>query len=235
MMLEVADLQAAYGRIPILQGISFEVGAGELVGILGHNGMGKTTLLRTLIGQLPATGGSIRFGGFDVTRDPAHRRARQGIGYVPQGRAIFPALSVRDNLRMGYAGRGAPRAEGRKIDEIVAEFPRLASMLERVGGTLSGGEQQILALARALCGSPHLLLLDEPTEGIQPSIIGEIIENLKALHARRGLAVVVVEQNLEFIASLSQRVLMIEKGRITRSLQPEEMSGARLAEALAGS
>jgi len=223
-ILAVTDLCAAYGRIQILNGLSFAVAEREFVGILGHNGMGKTTLLKTLIGEVGATGGRIEFGGEDVTRLPAHRRARRGIGYVPQGREIFPALSVFDNLRMASAAAGA--ADAAVIEPVLDDFPRLKSLLDRPGGALSGGEQQLLALARCLCGRPRLILLDEPTEGIQPSIIEEIVERLTALRDRSGLTVLLVEQNLDFIRALSQRVLLIQKGRITQELTPERLADA---------
>jgi branched-chain amino acid transport system ATP-binding protein len=175
--LEVSDLHAGYGRIPVLSGINFTVGEHEVVGVLGHNGMGKTTLLKALIGQVPLTSGAIRFGGTDIGQRPSFRRARAGLGYVPQGRQIFPALSVDENLRMGFVENGVD-SEETIIKDILARFPRLDPIIDRLGGALSGGEQQILALARCLCGSPKLLLLDEPTEGIQPSIVEEILEIL---------------------------------------------------------
>ena len=224
-LLEVAGLKSGYGSVPILSGISFAVGAGEFVGILGHNGMGKTTLLRTLMGYLPATAGTIHFSERDITTLPTHKRARLGIGLVPQGREIFPTLSVRDNLRMGCAV--AKRDEKTAIDAILVDFPRLAALLDRPGGALSGGEQQLLALARCLCGDPQLLLLDEPTEGIQPSIIDEIIDTLTTLsRTRPNFSIVLVEQNLDFIAALSQRVMIIQRGSITRQIGAAELSNS---------
>jgi branched-chain amino acid transport system ATP-binding protein len=220
MMLDVQGLRTGYGRIPILNGVSFSVNEGEFIGILGHNGMGKTTLLKTVVGQLPATAGSIRFGGAEIARAPSYRRARLGLGYVPQGRQIFPGLSVLDNMRMGAASAGLGDDV---LDRVIDSLPRLKPILGRAGGVLSGGEQQILALARCLCGQPKLILLDEPTEGIQPSIIEEIIEILLGLKKRSGLTVVLVEQNLEFIRRLSDRVLIIQKGRITGEVPPDHL------------
>jgi branched-chain amino acid transport system ATP-binding protein len=222
MMLEVSDLHAAYGRITVLRGVSFSVAEGEFVGVLGHNGMGKTSLLKALMGFLPVTSGEVLLDGADITHRPAYRRARAGMGYVPQGREIFPNLSVHDNLRMGCAKETGPDAP--VIEAVLQEFPRLKRLLDRLGGALSGGEQQLLAIARCLCGKPRLLLLDEPTEGIQPSIIDEIIETLLRLRQAGGLTVVLVEQNLEFIAALSQRILLIQKGAITREVSPDNLS-----------
>ena len=219
-MLEVRNLASGYQKIPIILGVNFEVADGEFVGILGHNGMGKTTLLKTVVGQLPATAGSIRFAGSEIARAPSHRRARLGLGYVPQGRQIFPGLSVLDNMRMGAASAGLGDDV---LDRVIDSLPRLKPILGRAGGVLSGGEQQILALARCLCGHPKLILLDEPTEGIQPSIIEEIIEILLGLKKRSGLTVVLVEQNLDFIRRLSDRVLIIQKGRITGEVPPDHL------------
>ncbi|MGH6913435.1 MAG: ABC transporter ATP-binding protein [Geminicoccales bacterium] len=220
-MLEVAHLHAGYGAIPVLAGISLEVADGGFVGILGHNGMGKTTLLKALIGILPATAGSVRLAGEDVTRLASHERARRGLGYVPQGREIFPALSVMDNLRFAAAATG--NADRAAIGEVLDEFPRLRPLLERPGGALSGGEQQLLALARCLVQKPRLVLLDEPTEGIQPSIIEQIADKLGELRRTRGLTVILVEQNLDFIRALSDRVLIIQKGRIVREVEPAQL------------
>ena len=225
-MLNISQLAAGYGRIPILNDISFSVQRGEFVGVLGHNGMGKTTLLKTLMGYLPATHGRILLEGEDITRAEPYRRSRAGIGYVPQGRGIFPGLSVIDNLRMGCAAKGG--AEKEILAPILEEFPRLAGLLERPGGALSGGEQQLLAIARCLCGQPRLILLDEPTEGIQPSIIDEIVETLRRLRDKAGLTMILVEQNLDFIAALSRRILIIQKGTITRETRPDELSDPQL-------
>jgi branched-chain amino acid transport system ATP-binding protein len=232
MMLEVSELAAGYGRIPILGGVSFSVARGEFVGILGHNGMGKTTLLRALMGYLPATAGRVVLEDTDITRAEPYRRARAGMGYVPQGRDIFPGLSVRDNLRMGTAGR--PKDEDAAIGSALETFPRLKPLIDRPGGALSGGEQQLLAIARCLAGNPRLILLDEPTEGIQPSIIDEIAETLLGLRSKGGLTMILVEQNLDFIATLSERVLIIQKGVIVHSAEPGELHGHGLVNEFIG-
>ena len=227
MMLDVQGLRTGYGRIPILNGIGFAVNEGEFIGILGHNGMGKTTLLRALMGFLPANSGRVHFAGADVTALEPYRRARLGLGYVPQGREIFPGLTVHDNLRMGCSTQGSS-SEQDTIGEVLEEFPRLKPLLDRAGSALSGGEQQLLAIARCLCGKPRLVLLDEPTEGIQPSIIDEIVETLQRLRAKGRLTMILVEQNLDFIAALSQRILIIQKGTITREVQPDDLHNASL-------
>ena len=226
MMLDVQGLRTGYGRIPILNGVSFSLNEGEFIGILGHNGMGKTTLLKALMGFLPATSGRVMFGHDDVTTIEPYRRARLGFGYVPQGREIFPGLTVYDNLRIGCSTQDG--VEEDIIAIVLEEFPRLKALLDRPGGALSGGEQQLLAIARCLCGEPRLILLDEPTEGIQPSIIDEIVHTLQRLRARSGLTMILVEQNLDFIASLSQRILIIQKGAITREVSPDEIGDASL-------
>jgi branched-chain amino acid transport system ATP-binding protein len=226
MMLDVQGLRTGYGRIPILNGIGFSVGEGEFIGILGHNGMGKTTLLKALMGFLPATDGRVQFDGHDMTAFEPYRRARLGLGYVPQGREIFPALTVYDNLRMGCSKQGG--GEQDTIETVLEQFPRLKPLLDRLGGALSGGEQQLLAMARCLCGKPRLVLLDEPTEGIQPSIIDEIVETLQRLRASSGLTMILVEQNLDFIAALSQRILIIQKGTITREVKPGDLGDPSL-------
>jgi branched-chain amino acid transport system ATP-binding protein len=232
MMLEVVDLCAGYGSMPVLYDVSMSIASGESLGILGHNGMGKTTLLRTLIGALPATSGSILFDGDDVTRSAPHTRARRGMAYVPQGREIFPSLSTLDNLRLGLLKTGQRPVDA--LERLLSDFPRLKPLLDRPGGSLSGGEQQLLALARALAGNPALLLLDEPTEGIQPSIIEEITETLVWLRERRKLAIVLVEQNLDFIAAVSQRVLVIRRGQIGDEIPREHLGDIDIMSQYAG-
>jgi branched-chain amino acid transport system ATP-binding protein len=215
-MLKIEGLVSGYGRIGVLDGITLGVAEAECVGILGHNGMGKSTLLKAIIGLLPTWSGSITFAGKSIEREPPYRRVRQGVGYVPQGRQIFPGLTVRENLHFGALAKRLSKAEAETA--AVAEFPELARLLDRPGGTLSGGEQQLLALARSLCGKPGLLLLDEPTEGIQPSIVEAMVERIRDLRRNRGLTVLLVEQNLDFIRGLADRVLLIHRGHIVREL-----------------
>jgi branched-chain amino acid transport system ATP-binding protein len=214
--LDVQSLSSGYGRIPILNGVQFRVAAGEVLGILGHNGMGKTTLLRTLMGYVPATSGSIKTHGINITREPTYRRANLGLGYVPQGRQIFPHLSAYENLRIGCAT--IPEDAERIIEDVLERFAGLRRLLGRSGGALSGGEQQLLALARCLCGRPKIMLLDEPSEGIQPSILDEIAEVLAQVKSGSGTSMILVEQNVEFLASLADRVLIIYRGRIVAEL-----------------
>ena len=231
-MLAVSGLKTAYGRIPILHGIDLNVAEGEFVGILGHNGMGKTTLLKALIGLLRPTDGTIELNGQNITRMPAYKRNLSGVGYVPQGRDIFPNLSVVDNLKIAMAMHKVD--EEKVLEEVLETFPRLKPLLDRAGRVLSGGEQQILALARCLCGGPSLLLLDEPTEGIQPSIVEEIIEILHSLRTSRNLTIVLVEQNLDFIASLSQRVHKIQRGQLVNEVSPDQLSDPDLVREFVG-
>ncbi len=231
-LLEVKGLRSGYGRVPVLHGVDFSVDAGEILGVLGHNGMGKSTLLKTVMGIIPVTGGDMRYDGNDLTRMRSSERAQFGIGYVPQGRGIFPNLTVRDNLRMGVAAHELDEDEA--IEQVLRDFPRLERLLDRDGGALSGGEQQLLALARCLISQPDLILLDEPTEGIQPSIIDEIIDLLKGLNRRMGVSIVLVEQSLDFITALSDRVLLIQKGAIIGEISGSEASDPALIEEFTG-
>jgi branched-chain amino acid transport system ATP-binding protein len=220
--LEVQSLSSGYGRIPILNSVQFQVGPSEVLGILGHNGMGKTTLLRTVMGYTPATKGCIKTNGVDITHEPTYRRANLGLGYVPQGRQIFPYLSSYDNLRMGCA---TVRVDAESIiEDVLKRFARLRRLLPRRGGTLSGGEQQLLALARCLCGRPKIMLLDEPSEGIQPSILDEIAEVLAQIKSTTGTSMIMVEQNVEFLAALADRVLIMYRGRIVAELPGSDIT-----------
>lgn len=224
-LLEVKGLKAAYGVVPALHQVDFNVQTGEVVGILGHNGMGKTTLLRAIMGFVKVTGGEILFEGESLKGLPVNARARKGLGLVPQGRMIFPTLTVQENLESGIATNRAP--SGPVVEEILELFPRLTRLLDRAGGALSGGEQQLLALARCLCRRPKLMLLDEPTEGIQPSIIDEISETLKTLSAQQDITIVLVEQNLDFITGLSDRVYAISNGVLDRQIPCEQLTDSK--------
>ena len=204
-MLTVADLNQYYGGSHILRNVEFEVPAGKVTALLGRNGVGKTTLLRSLMGLVPVKSGRIRFEDRDLTRAKPYERARAGLGYVPQGREIFPRLTVEENLLMG-----APRVPGR----IYEMFPVLKTMLRRRGGDLSGGQQQQLAIGRALAMQPRLLILDEPTEGIQPSIIKEIERAIRTLAATGEMAILLVEQYYDFARSLADQYLVMERGEI---------------------
>jgi urea transport system ATP-binding protein len=211
-LLEVRKVCVSYGESQVVRDVDLEVRAGQVVCLLGRNGVGKTTLLKSIMGLLPVTGGEVRFDGKDVTRARPEVRARAGIGYVPQGREIFPHLTVRENLLVGLQANPNRR---REVPETVfALFPALKDMLNRKGGVLSGGQQQQLAIARALAAEPKLLILDEPTEGVQPSIISLIGEVLQGLKRTGGMAVLLVEQYLEFALGLADHYFVMEKGKI---------------------
>jgi urea transport system ATP-binding protein len=212
-MLKVDSLNQYYGGSHILRDLSFEVPAGGVTVLLGRNGVGKTTLLKCLMGVVPAASGAIRFGAADLTRAAPFERVRAGIGYVPQGREIFPRLTVQENLEMGLATR--PR--GSEVPARIFEmFPVLKQMLRRRGGDLSGGQQQQLAIGRALAMQPRLLILDEPTEGIQPSIIKDIERAIRALAGEGSMAILLVEQYYDFARSLADQYLVMERGEIVR-------------------
>ena len=215
-MLEVSEVKARYGAAQVLWDITLSVEDGEPVALLGRNGAGKTTLLRTIMGLHPASGGQISQDEEDLTSKPAHRRAQHGITIVPQGRGIFPHLTVEENLSMGLAAlHGRDDAKDGEIPDAVLDlFPVLRSMLARKGGNLSGGQQQQLSIARALVTQPRLLLLDEPTEGLQPSIVHEIEESLARIRQELGVSMLLVEQHLEFAWRFSDRFYVMQKGRI---------------------
>ena len=229
VVLEITDLHAGYGEVPVLRGVSLQLHEGEAIGIVGHNGMGKTTLLRTIMGLLPSTGGKIVVDGVDVTTWAAHERSRLGIAYVPQGRGILPGLSAHENLRLAWTPDSG-ETEERAIERVVGIFPRLNRLLNRRGGALSGGEQQILALARALVSLPWLLVLDEPSEGIQPSIVQEIGELLAALREKHRLSMLIVEQNLELVLDVASRIVLVERGRIIRELDSSAVRAGAIAD-----
>ena len=209
-MFEVAQLNVAYGESHVIHDISLQVGANESVAVMGRNGMGKTTLLKALIGLLPTRSGRIRLNGVELNGMPSYKRVAQGLAFVPQGRMVFPLLTVEQNILTGseYSGhRSVP-------DYIYRFFPVLQEMKNRKAGNLSGGQQQMLAIARALISDPKVLILDEPTEGIQPSIIKELARTLNVLRAERGFAIVLSEQVLSFALDLADRFLVIDRGHI---------------------
>lgn len=208
-MLAVNNLHVAYGQSRVINDLSFSVAAEEILVIMGRNGMGKTTLLKSLIGILPSKSGSIKVGDQEMSNMASHERVRGGIAFVPQGRMIFPTLTVRENILTGARGAIAQSV----WDEIYALFPILLEMRNRKGGNLSGGQQQQLAIARALISNPKVLVLDEPTEGIQPSIIKDIARALKEIRQMRKIAIVVTEQVVSFMMDVCDRAFVIERGR----------------------
>ena len=209
-MLDVDNLNVAYGESQVVRDVSFHVGARESLAIMGRNGMGKTTLLKALIGMLPTRSGRIRLDGVDLTGTASHRRVRAGMAFVPQGRMIFPFLTVEENILAGAESSGRREVP----EDLYRAFPVLKEMKARKGGNLSGGQQQMLAIARALISDPKVLVLDEPTEGIQPSIIKDLARILNLLRHERGFAIVVSEQVLSFALDLADRFLVIDRGRI---------------------
>ena len=224
-LIAATRLRAGYATGDVLQDVSVEVGAGEIVGVLGRNGVGKSTLMRALIGLLPARSGSIVYRGLDITRRPSNRRAALGIGYVPQGREVFAHMSVFDNLRMGqFINRGREFTP----DKVYSYFPFLQERSQQRAGTLSGGQQEMLAIARALVAVPDLLLLDEPSDGIQPSIVHDIGNFIVRLVEERPLGVLIVEQNIELMQRAAQRAYVMDKGRVVAALGREELLNTEL-------
>jgi branched-chain amino acid transport system ATP-binding protein len=212
--------------------VSIDVAGAEVVGVLGRNGVGKSTLMRSIIGLLRARRGAIRFRGEDISRETADRRARRGIGYVPQGRDIFPSMSVLDNLRMGQFVNAASGAFD--LEEVYGYFPFLRERARQRGGTLSGGQQEMLAIARALVSGPELLLLDEPSDGVQPSIVHEIGAFLNALVKRRPIGVLIVEQNIDLMQTVAHRAYVMDKGRVVATIGRAELADTeRVARLLA--
>ena len=224
-MLEIRGLNQFYGGSHTLRGVDLEVPQGSCTALLGRNGVGKTTLLRCLMGMLPVRSGSVVFAGTDLMPLKPYQRARLGIGYVPQGREIFPRLSVAENLSVGEAA-AAERQELESQRELEALFPGLRAMRSRPGGNLSGGQQQQLAVARALIARPKLLLLDEPTEGIQPSIIKQIGSAIDHLRRSGEIAILLVEQYFDFAKELADRFFVMDRGEIVLSGRGEEMNDA---------
>ena len=223
-MLRADGVEAGYGPVRVLRDVSFALAPKEILVLLGRNGAGKTTLTRALIGLIRASAGRIELDGEDITASPPYRNARLGIGYVPQGRGILPKLTVRENLLIGTRAAGS-----KPIPERVFEFfPILRERLDQRGGTLSGGQQQMLAIGRALCGEPKVLLLDEPSEGVQPDIVHQIGELLRRIVADTQLAVLLVEQNLDLGLGAATRCIIMEKGSIVREGRPDEFRDERV-------
>jgi len=227
-MFGFSNVDVAYGRTQILWDISFEVERGDLVALIGRNGVGKTTLMRTAIGLLEPRAGTITFRGEDVTDHSADRRARLGIGYVSQDRDIFPRLTVEENLQVGEQINAAD--DTAHYEDVYRYFPRLEERQGQRAGTMSGGEQQMLAIGRALVGGPELLLLDEPSEGIQPTIVEEIGANLRRINKELGMAIIFVEQNLQFTVDTSERCYVMENGRIVDNLPSDQLRESEIVQ-----
>lgn len=230
-LLELSNVTAGYGPTPVLFDISMTINQGEVVCLLGRNGVGKTTLLRSIIGLNSLTQGSIVFDADDISQTPTFKRTRYGIAYIPQGREIIPYLSVLDNLKLGFAASG--RKSKKVPEEIFDFFPMLKDHLSRQGGLLSGGQQQQLAIARGLICNPKLILLDEPTEGIQPSIVQEIKDTLQRINQEKGITVLIVEQKIEFARQLAQRFFMMDKGSIVARGKTDELTDSLVNQYLA--
>ena len=223
-MLDVSDLCVSYGQSEVIHSVSLSAGSNETVAVMGRNGMGKTTLFKALMGVLPARGGAVSVDGTNVTDRESYQRVASGLGYVPQGRMIFPTLSVEENIQTGLR-----KGDTREVPEdIYALFPVLFDMRKRKGGNLSGGQQQQLAIARALATDPKVLLLDEPTEGIQPSIIKDIAKALNEIRKLRKLAIVVSEQVLSFALDVADRLLVLEGGRVVHESTRQEVDAERI-------
>jgi urea transport system ATP-binding protein len=210
--LEIKSINAFYGTSHILHEVSLEVPSSGMVSVLGRNGAGKTTLLRSVMGVVPPKSGNVVLDGQDITRLKSHKRARMGISYVPQGREIIPDITVAENLTLALVGKG--KVNGGPPEFVFDYFPALRDLTGRKGGILSGGQQQLLAIARAIVQEPDLLLLDEPTEGLQPSVVAEIQDIIKRIHTERGCKILLVEQNLGFVREVTEQFAMMENGRI---------------------
>jgi branched-chain amino acid transport system ATP-binding protein len=222
-LVDVEDIHTYYGKSHVLHGVSLSVGRGEVVGLLGRNGVGKSTTLKTIMGLVNPSKGRVRFEGNLVTGLPAHRLARIGIAYVPEDRRIFRLLTVMENLRTGLDRRGVSDERKQELlDKVFTFFPRLAERRNQAGGTLSGGEQQMLAIARAMMLEPKIILLDEPTEGLMPRMVSQIRDIIDVLH-REGVAILLVEQNVPLTLEASQRVYIMEKGSVRHHSAASEL------------
>ena len=224
-MLKLKDYNVAYGQSRVINDMNLEIGEGEIVALVGRNGMGKTTLLKSLIGMVPQESGQILLDGEDISAQQSHERVASGIGFVPQGRMIFSTMTVTENIVTGLTTTG----EKKVPEDLYDLFPVLKEMGKRRGGNLSGGQQQQLAIARALASRPKLLVLDEPTEGIQPSIIREMAQTLRRIRDERGLTILVSEQVLSFALDVSDKVMVIEKGDIVHQESSAEADQKKIA------
>ena len=224
MALEVDNVTAGYGSITVLRGVSLRVGAGEILGVLGRNGMGKSTLIRCISGLVPASAGAIRLEGQEITRLPPHARARLGFTTIVQGRGIFPRLSVSENLEMGRIAAGVARRS--RLEEVLGYFPRLKERMGQQAGTMSGGEQQMLAIGRGLMTDPRLMLLDEPSDGIMPALVAQIAETLVAINRAEGMTIVLVEQNVPMVFRMTRRCIVLEKGTVVAEGDRDELEAS---------
>ncbi len=222
-MLRVENIDLAYGAAKVLRSVSVEADVGQVSCVLGRNGVGKTSLLRAIVGHQPISAGRILLDGADISKLPSYERARRGVGYVPQGREIFPLLTVRENLETGFAP--VARKERFVPDEIFELFPVLGEMMHRRGGDLSGGQQQQLAIGRALVTRPKLLVLDEPTEGIQPSVIKDIGRAIDYLRKKGDMAILLVEQYFDFARELADRFIVMERGEVVMAGSKDDLKG----------
>ncbi|MEA2986227.1 MAG: urea transport system ATP-binding protein [Alphaproteobacteria bacterium] len=222
MSLGVESVTAGYGDITVLRDVSFAVPQGRVLGVLGRNGMGKTTLIRTLAGLIRPSRGRIRYDGEDVTDLPPHKRAERGLTTVVQGRGIFPKLTVRENLLMGRIATAKPKRD--RTSEVLDYFPRLGERLGQLAGTMSGGEQQMLAIGRALMTDPRLMLLDEPSDGIMPTLVDQIARTLVDINRNEGLSIVIVEQNVPMVFKMAETCIVLEKGRLVVEGTKDEVS-----------
>lgn len=226
VLLKVSAVESGYDGGRVLNGVSFQVSSGEVVGLIGRNGVGKTTLMRSLIGLVPLTRGNVVLDGFDISKSKPYDRAERGMGYVPQGREIFGGLTVAENLQIGMQVKRQRTKE--LLEKVISYFPILGQRMNQKAGTMSGGEQQQLAIARALVGSPKVLLLDEPSEGVQPSIVHAIADTLFRIVTEMDIGVILVEQDIAMIQRAANRCCVMDKGHIIESLTKEKLSDEAL-------
>lgn len=222
MVLQLESVTAGYGDITVLRDVSLSVESGRVLGVLGRNGMGKTTLIRTIAGLIVPSSGRIMLGGEDISHSPPHQRAERGITTVVQGRGIFPKLTVRENLDMGRIASRKPKRN--RFEEVLTYFPRLKERLNQPAGTMSGGEQQMLAIGRALMTDPKVILLDEPSDGIMPALVHQIAVTLTEINKSEGMTIVIVEQNLPMVFHMAHHCIIMEKGRLVAEGRPDEVS-----------